>query len=185
MSDAFSHEFRYAVHLTCFIHCRRNVKRKLQELGYLECATKEVLDDIFGCQHGSTFCEGLVDSSCEDEFHQKSEIISHKWSDLEKANSVQPGCFDWFMRYIATIMIRTMIKPVREEAALGSPPTPFTTNASESVSSIVKSHVSYRRSQVMELTDKLKEVIDEQEHEVDRAAISKRKPAIQGRTQTS
>ncbi len=30
--DAFAHKFRYAVHLTCFIHCRKNVKQKLEEL---------------------------------------------------------------------------------------------------------------------------------------------------------
>lgn len=31
LADAFSHEFRYAQHLTCFIHFRRNVKDKLHD----------------------------------------------------------------------------------------------------------------------------------------------------------
>ena len=48
LADAFSHEFHYAVHLTCFIHCRWNIKSQLHLLGYPECASKEVLEDIFG-----------------------------------------------------------------------------------------------------------------------------------------
>ena len=70
-----------------------------------------------------------------------------------------------------TIIMQTMMKPVCEEDGLGSPPEPFTTNASETVNSIIKSHVSYKPSQLMELTEKLREAIDEQEREVERAVI--------------
>ena len=69
--DAFSHEFRYAMHLTCFNHFRQNVKRKLQELQYPESSMKEILGDIFGCKQGSTFSEGLVDSNSDEEFDEK------------------------------------------------------------------------------------------------------------------
>lgn len=65
LGDAFSH---YTVRLMCFIHCRQNIKSELQVLGYYECAINKVLDDIFGCQHGNTFSERLVDSSNEEEF---------------------------------------------------------------------------------------------------------------------
>ena len=41
LAEAFSHEFSYALHLTCFNHCRQNIKRKLQELNYPEEATKK------------------------------------------------------------------------------------------------------------------------------------------------
>ncbi len=129
--DAFSHEFHYVVNLTCFIHCHRNVKRQLQELSFPECASKEVLDDIFGCQHGSTLSEGLVDSSSEEEFYQKLEVLEECWNSLGDTYNAKPGFYDWFVRNKATTITKTMIKPVREEANLGSPPDPFTTNASE------------------------------------------------------
>ena len=53
--------------MTGFIHFGQNIKRKLQELQYPESAIKEVLGDIFGCQQGSTFSEGLVDSNSDEE----------------------------------------------------------------------------------------------------------------------
>ena len=173
--DAFLHEFHYASHLTCFIHCRRNIKSQLQALAYPECAIKEVLDDIFGCQTGNVFSEGLVDSANEEEFSHKLIAMEARWNQFEKEHGTQPGFFDWFARNKATTITQTMLKPVREEAGLGSPPEPFTTNASEAVNALIKSHVSYKQSQLIELTDKLKEVVDEQEKEVERAVIGRGK----------
>ena len=169
------HEFHYAVHLTCFIHCRRNVKCQLQALDYPESAIKEVLDDIFGCQQGSIFSEGLVDSSNEEEFTQKLEVLEKQWYELEKAHNARQGFYDWFVRNKSTTIMQTMIKPVREEAGLGSPPESFTTNASETVNSIIKSHVAYKKSQLVELTEKIRDAIDEQEREMDRAVIGRGK----------
>lgn len=166
LADAFSHEFHYAVRLTCSIHCRRNVKTQLQDLGYPESARREILDDLFGCQHGNTFSEGLVDSVNAKEFSQKLDILERRWDEITKTCSAQPGFYDWFTRNKAATILQTMLKPVREEAGLGSPPDAFSTNASETVNSIIKSHVSYKPSQLIELTEKLKDAIDEQEREL-------------------
>ena len=87
----------------------------------------------------------------------------------------QPGFYECFTRNEMTTLMQTMMKPVCEEAGLGSPPEPFTTNASETVNSIIKSHVSYKPSQLMELTEKLREAVDEQEREVERAVIGRGK----------
>ena len=46
-SYAFSHEFRYSIYLTCFIHFRKNIKRKLQELQYPDSVIKGVFLVIF------------------------------------------------------------------------------------------------------------------------------------------
>lgn len=161
--DALSREFHYAIHLTCFTHCRQNIKRQLHELGYPGPLCKEILDDIFGCQEGSTFCVGLVDSSSADEFCQKLEALEKRWKEIEESNDVQPGFYYWFAQYKSATMLQTMIKSMHEEAGLGNPPEQFTTNASETVNSMIKSHVSYKPSHLMELTEKLKEAIDEQE----------------------
>lgn len=171
--DAFSHEFRYAVRLTCFIHFRQNVKRKLQELNYPGSDIKEILDDLFGCRQGSTLSEGLVDSSSEEEFDGKLSVLEEKWEKL--GGSLESGIYEWFVQYKASTMKSTMIKNVREEAGLGVPPEPFSTNASETVNSIIKAHVLYKSSQLMEFVAKLKEVIDEQEREIERAVIGRGK----------
>lgn len=102
--DAFSHEFHYASHLTCFIHCRRNIKGQLQVLGFPDSAIKEVLDDIFGCQNGNVLAEGLVDSVSEEEFNQKLPVMEKRWSDFEKEYNTQPGFFNWFTKNKATII---------------------------------------------------------------------------------
>ena len=59
-------------------------------------------------------------------------------------------------------MKSTMLRPIREQAGLGNPPQPFTTNASETVNSVLKFHVNYKSSQLLEFVGKLKDV-DEQE----------------------
>ena len=173
--DAFSHEFRYAIHLTCFIHFRQNIKRKLQELQYPDSAIKEVLGDIFGCTQGDTFSEGLVDSNSDEEFDKKLCLLKQRWQQLEAAHSIESSVYDWFLQYKALIMKTTMIKSIREEAGLGLPPEPFTTNASETINSVIKAHVNYKPSQLMEFVGKLKELIDEQEREIERAVIKRGK----------
>lgn len=77
--DAFSHEFSYTMHLTCFNHCRQNIKRKLQEMIYPEAAIKEILDDIFGVRQSDTFCEGLVDSVSKQDFDKKLKQLEKRW----------------------------------------------------------------------------------------------------------
>ena len=72
-------------------------------------------------------------------------------------------------------MKATMLKTVRAEAGLGSPPQPFTTNASETTNSVIKAHVKYAHSQLMEFVNHLKDVVDEQEREVERAVIKRGK----------
>jgi len=107
-----------------------------------------------------------VDSLNAEEFLQKLDILERWWDEIAKTCSAQPGFYDWFTRNKAATILQTMLKPVREEAGLGSPPDAFSTNASETVNSIIKSHVSYKPSQLIELTEKLKDAIDEQEREL-------------------
>ena len=52
LADGFSHEFHYAIHLTCFIHCCRNIKSQLQLLGYPECVAKKFLKTSLGVSMG-------------------------------------------------------------------------------------------------------------------------------------
>ena len=148
------------------------MKRELQELGYAESATT---DDIFGHQKGNTVSEGLVDSADESDFESKLEVVKVCWMEIEKCCGAKPGFYSWFIQNKANMMKNTMLKSVQIEAGLGSPPQSFTTNASETSNSVIKAHVSYKHSQLMEFVNHLKDVVDEQEREVERAVIKRGK----------
>jgi hypothetical protein len=64
-----------------------------------------------------------------------------------------------------------MFKQVRQNAGLGNPPEYFTTNASESVNAILKSKVDYKRSELPILIQKMRELINEQREDFERAII--------------
>ena len=130
LADAFAHEFRYATHLTCFIHFRRNMKRELNERGFTSKATNDVIDDILGCQKGNVFCEGLVDCKDQDDVHQKLKLLEKRWEDLEDQQGLQHGFYQWFCEHKVHTVEQSMLKQVREDAGLGCPPDPFTTNVS-------------------------------------------------------
>ena len=70
---------------------------------------------------------------------------------------------------------RRCLGPVREDAGLGCPPQPFTTNASETTNFILKNKVDYKPSQLLDFVDKLKQVIDDQEKEIEKAVIQRGK----------
>jgi len=68
-----------------------------------------------------------------------------------------------------------VLKSIQEEAGLGATPDIFTINASEAANSVIKFHVQYKKSHLNEFVDKLKEVIDLQHREVERAVIGRGK----------
>ena len=76
---AFLHEFKFAVHLTCFNHVRRNIKDKLRDLKIPDDVQTEILNNIFGRKMGSTQLTGLVDSVSRYSFEEKLGILSSKW----------------------------------------------------------------------------------------------------------
>lgn len=166
--QAFGHEFRLAVHLTCFIHVRRNIMEMLHSLP--EHTQKEILDDIFGKQVGTTFLEGLVDSS-EVSFDEKLDFLLGKWKD---AGPLTEFC-DWFVKNKVDVIRQTMLRSVSEEAGLGSPPAQFSTNASEAVNNLIKQKVDYKRHELPSFIGKLRELCDEQEREVERAVVRRGK----------
>ena len=68
-----------------------------------------------------------------------------------------------------------MLSTIREECGLGSPPVPFTTNACETANSMLKNHTNYKKSEIFEFLQKLKELIVEQEREIERAIVGRGK----------
>ena len=58
---------------------------------------------------------------------------------------------------------------------IGCPPEAFTTNASESLNAMLKRKLDYRRSELPVFIDKVKEMVNEQQRELERAVIGRGK----------
>ena len=176
MVDAFSHEFRFAIHLYCFNHVRNNLKRELQVRKFPESAVNDIIEQILGKNIGCTYCEGLVDAESETVFYQKLEDFKGYVENKESENrGCQTGFYDWFCNNKVDTVILGMLRPVREEAGLGIPPPAFTTNASESINAMIKKKVDYKKNEFPAFMNHLKQIIDEQDRELERAVIGRGK----------
>ena len=81
----------------------------------------------------------------------------------------------WFQNHKAPVVKDSMLRSVREECGLGSPPSQFTTNACKTANSMLKNQVNYKRSDMINFLQKLNDLIREQEREVERAIIGRGK----------
>ena len=173
--DAFLHGFPFAVHLTCFIHVHRNLKDELAKRSFPCDLKATIIDDIFGKKVGTTLYEGLVDVNSETEFDDKLEQLLSKWVKQFNMKEEVEEFSKWFMENKANTMKHSMLRPVREEAGLGSPAEAFYTNASESINSVIKAKVQYKRNELSHFISKLNELAEEQEREVEKAVIGRGK----------
>lgn len=168
--DAFLHEFRFATHLFCCIHAHRNVKDELRRRRLPEYVASEITDDIFGKKTGSTYVEGLVDAE-DDTLYRKLDELEAEWKQKEDENpGCEPGFYDWVCTHKVDAILSGMLKP-----GLGFPPVPFTTNASESLNAMIKRKVNYSKYELPTFVTHLKEIINEQQREVERAVIGRGK----------
>ena len=73
-----------------------------------------------------------------------------------------------------------MLRSVREECGLGCPPDIFTTiyNASESINAMLKHKLNYKKNELLKFVDITKELVSEQQREVERAVIGRGKYQI-------
>ena len=78
-------------------------------------------------------------------------------------------CYDWFCKHSASTVRDTMLSPIREAAGLGSPPSPYYTNAIEGLNKVTKDHTNYKKKELPEFVLRMKNMIDMQFAEVERA----------------
>ena len=90
--------------------------------------TLEILDDIFGKKIGTAYMEGLVDASDNLEFEVKTAKAITKWRNATQASGADVEAFiAWFVKHKVPAIQQSMLRTVREECGLGSPPISFTT----------------------------------------------------------
>ena len=172
----FKLAFPNAVHLRCFNHFRQNIKDKLQNIGIPQSLHKEVFADIFGNQSGKHFEEGLVDADTESLFWTSLKVLERKWNNIERSclpEGITPTFYDWFYETEAPVIVQSMLKEVREKANLGNPPTPFTTNGSESINKVIKAQVDWKESNLPTLIEKLHGICEKQQKNIERAIIGR------------
>ena len=125
--NAFSAIFTKALHLRCFLHFRQNFERKLQQLGVSAVVNKEYQKDIFGDPQSLQL--GLVDVVSNAELKSKFTSLQNRWNNLEKPFHSPPEFYEWFSEHGLEVVGNFMVCPLREQAGLGSSPTPYYTNA--------------------------------------------------------
>jgi len=137
--EAFTHNFPFARQLRCFIHVK-NFLSKLKDNGIPSSVSEEFISDIFGKRIGGTYEEGLVDSVDPTDFDSRLQSCRDVWNtrELPYLGPGQTSFFDYFVQHHACTFCHTMLRDVRVAAGLGSPPSIFTTNASESLNAALK-----------------------------------------------
>ena len=138
--------------------------------------TQQILGDVFGRQIDDVFEEGLVDADDSTDFQVKLESLYAKWSNIECSSSADmSGFIEWFSANKVDVIVSSMLRAVREDCGLGNPPNIFTTNASESVNAMLKNRMDYKKSELPIFVEKLKEICNEQDKEVERAILCRGK----------
>ena len=153
--QACQHSFPSTINLLCSNHMSQNIKDKLHELNIPENVRLVITKDIFGKQIGSCHykkVERPIRSRVRTVF---CDVVYHV---QERGHSA------WTVALTET-----------EGRSRSSSNCMYNQYASESVTTVLKSKVNYKKSELPVFIDKLKEVIKEQDEETERAVISHRK----------
>ena len=90
---------------------------------------------------------------------------------IRMVNNSPPFFYAWFMKHCHSNIAEYMLKNVHERAGLGCPPSPYYTNEVESNNRVLKEAVQYKSSQLPEFIEKMKGLMKEQRHEIERAVV--------------
>ena len=162
-------KFPNAIHLRCWLHFKDNLSSKLErDLRLPKNVTQEFIVDIMG--NVSTLEHGLVDAEDDEVFNAQLQNLEKVWNEREQACTKDDSVFyDWFLEYCKDVIKDSMLLSVRKSAGLGNPPAPYYTNAVESMNSLLKLRTNFKKLEVTTFISKLKELVDNQFAEVDRA----------------
>ena len=123
---AFSCQFIFAVHMRCKKHLEANIESALVRFGIPGSIRREILLDIFGTKDAQTQFFGIADAINASDFDDKLKLVELKWVQAHPAGL---QFVDWFRCNIATVIKDCMLRPLREQCQLGSPPDYFYNNA--------------------------------------------------------
>lgn len=175
--EAVRRNFPQASHIRCFRHLQQNIEMHLRDKQFPQKTIKEYIHDIFGwAETNSTYHEGLVDSVDAISFDTSLATLESKWNQMEQdafhdRKSHKPNFHAWFSRYKADEFRDCTLRSLREELGLGSPPTAFYTNNSESINAFLKESLGYKKHQWGIFNEKVKKIVQQQQREMEKAII--------------
>jgi len=172
---AFMTNFPNALHLRCFRHYRANLSMKLKELKIPSSVSDDFLLDIFGRTEEGIHTEGLVDVEDASAFEEKLEELQDVWDAREQAcnPTMTPTFFDWFITHKSEEIVSSMLRPIREAAGLGCPPSPYYTNDSECINSVMHGKTKYRASQWDQFNTSMQELVHQSFQILELAVLDK------------
>ena len=105
---------------------RRNVKEKCNKYFLSSDSTNLILNGIFGTTVGDMYTEGLVDAMDDADFQNKLDLLIKSWQQLPMSSTANlEGFVCWFKAHKSHAIQSCMLRSVREECGLGSPPHAF------------------------------------------------------------
>ena len=146
------------------------MERKPQEFGVSSAVIKEYRRDIFGDPQQLEL--GLVDVNSETELDSKILGLEEKWNNYEMPFHSPPEFHTWFMQHGREVIARSMLRPIREKAGLGSSPGPYYTNDIESKNNIIKQHIHCKSSHLPEFVENMKTLMFQQRSEIEKAVAT-------------
>ena len=78
-----------------------------------------------------------------------------------------PSFHAWVMKYHSGDLKETMLRPLREAAGLGSPPSSYTTNANESMNAHIKQQVNFKANQLHLFCEKMRDLVLAQDKDIE------------------
>ena len=138
-----------------------NIKREHQDRKFPESDIVEITEKIFRKLVGGVFAEGIIHAESETVFYEKLEELKELISERVNLDSgICTGFFYWLSQYKVENIVSGTLKPVRREAGLQNPPSPFTTNACELMNAILKRK---KKNELHVFINHLKQLVDKQE----------------------
>ena len=168
LADAAIRNFPQAAHVRCFRHLQQNIERHLRDQQFPSPIIKVFVRDIFGWKDtDGSYYEGLVDSCDIVKFDRDLVSLEEKWNDIENQafsdrKSHSPEFYLWFVNNKAEEFRQCTLRPLREDIGLGFPPAPFYTNNSESINSLLKDSLGFKKHQWGVFNNKIKHLVKQQ-----------------------
>jgi len=105
------------------------------------------IKDILGTTTDGLHEIGLVDSSSEEKFDHRLQDIKATYNVREGSVNPhhKPSFFNWFVKEKADDVKSSILLSLREAAGLGSPPSPFYTNANDALNSMLYEKVKIQK----------------------------------------
>ena len=170
VAKAFSDQFIFAVHMRCKKHLEDNIESAMVRIGIPAKIRREMLLDVFGAQEGGTQYFGLSDAVNASDFDEKLVLVEQKWAE---AHPLGLEFAEWFRRNSVGVMKDSMLRPLREQCQLGSPPDFYYNNGNESMNKLYqkwcKESSGGRQLDMSEATGEMRALVAQRQMDVEDA----------------